>query len=109
MARRPRAGYGEAKQLREQKQAAPLAGQRGVEPSATPPQQAPQRQGLFEPTSRPEEPMTSGVPMGPGDDGPMIPELDLIDYSPSDLVVRALMETPGLEHLHGRLMRLLEG
>jgi len=58
--------YGESKRLNELQSAAPL----GASPGATAPPvgtPAPTPTALFSPTSRPEEPVTAGVPFGPGD------------------------------------------
>jgi len=64
--RMPGVGYGEQKALVEQQQAAPL-------PKAGVPQAQPQRprrpmpqMDIFAPTSRPSEPVTAGLPFGPG-------------------------------------------
>ena len=64
--RMPGVGYGEQKALVEQQQAAPL-------PKASVPQAQPQRprrpmpqMDIFAPTSRPSEPVTAGLPFGPG-------------------------------------------
>jgi hypothetical protein len=57
--------YGEGKQLMEQQQSAPLAGSPTpvrTEPLSNLPQAIP----LTEPTTRPDEPVTTGVAMGPG-------------------------------------------
>ncbi len=62
--------YGEGKALREMQQGAPMAqSQQGMPtPSAAQQAQAPAQKmtGLFEPTQRPEEPITAGMPIGPG-------------------------------------------
>lgn len=62
----PGVDYGEQKALVEQQQAAPL-------PKAGVPQAQPQRPrqpmpnvDIFAPTARPSEPVTSGLPFGPG-------------------------------------------
>ena len=62
----PGVDYGEQKALVEQQQAAPL-------PKAGVPQAQPQRprrpmpqMDIFAPTSRPSEPVTAGLPFGPG-------------------------------------------
>lgn len=56
----PDAQYGEAKEFREIQQGAPMYAESA--PSAPP--------GLFAPTERPDEPVTSGIASGPGD-GPI--------------------------------------
>ena len=62
----PGVTYGEQQALTEQQQAAPL-------PKASVPQAQPQpvrrpmpQMDIFAPTSRPNEPVTSGLPFGPG-------------------------------------------
>ena len=61
----PGVDYGEQKALTEQQQAAPL-------PKATMPQAQPSvakpmpQMDIFAPTQRPSEPVTSGLPFGPG-------------------------------------------
>lgn len=81
--------YGEAKALREQQQAAPLAAggnpaplggsRRPVDPSVM--------QDPFRPTDRPGEPGTAGIPMGAGPSGP--PRLLADD---PDILVRTFAE-----------------
>jgi hypothetical protein len=51
-------GYGERKALRDMQGAAPM--------SQEMPQQMPQITGLLAPTERPAEPITDGMPFGPG-------------------------------------------
>jgi hypothetical protein len=53
--------YGEATELRELQQGALMAGNRGPTPASLPPVV-----GLTEPTQRPEEPFTTGMPFGEG-------------------------------------------
>lgn len=60
----PGMAYGEQQELVEQQQAAPL-------PKDTTPQQPTQRRpftptNVFAPTTKPEQPITDGAPMGPG-------------------------------------------
>ncbi len=50
--------YGENKALREMQSAAPMAQQQNATNPVT---------GLFEPTQRPEEPITAGMPFGEGE------------------------------------------
>lgn len=52
----PNAAYGEGKEFRELQQGAPLYEQAPPSPPT----------GLFEPTQRPDEPVTSGIASGPG-------------------------------------------
>lgn len=52
--------YGESKALMEQQQGAPLAGNPAPTPSV------PKVAGLMEPTQRPQEPVTAGMPFGAG-------------------------------------------
>ena len=66
----PGVDYGEQKALTEQQQAAPL-------PKATMPQAQPSvarpmpQMDIFAETQRPSEPVTSGLPFGPGSNGPI--------------------------------------
>lgn len=72
----PNPEYGEATAYREQQKAAPLAEAVGAprvdmpSPGAGPSPQAPAERppmaGLFAPSQRPDEPITAGVPFGPG-------------------------------------------
>lgn len=57
--------YGENKALMEQQQGAPLAGSPTPNPRVAAPKQAPVTP-LFAPTARPDEPVTAGMPFGPG-------------------------------------------
>lgn len=52
--------YGESKAIMEQQQGAPLAG------NPTPTPSVPKVPGLMEPTQRPQEPVTAGMPFGAG-------------------------------------------
>ena len=54
--------YGESKAIMEQQQGAPLAGN----PTPSPQMTVPKVAGLMEPTQRPNEPVTQGMPFGPG-------------------------------------------
>jgi hypothetical protein len=56
--------YGESKALREMQSAAPMAQEIPTEMST--PMQMPQVTGLLAPTERPAEPVTAGMPFGPG-------------------------------------------
>jgi len=61
--------YGENKALMEQQQGASLAGSPTPNPKVTLSSAAtakPAVTGLFAPTTRPEEPVTAGMPFGPG-------------------------------------------
>jgi len=61
----PGMDYGEQKALTEQQQAAPLP--KGSTPQAQPSVARPMPQmDIFAPTQRPSEPVTSGLPFGPG-------------------------------------------
>lgn len=69
--------YGERKALEGQQQAAPLAAGSPVPGGGgggQPPQGAPASPlDVFTPTERPGEPITSGIPMGPGAGGMVLP------------------------------------
>lgn len=71
----PSGSYGEAKEFRELQQGAPMA--------ATPP--PPRPAGLFSPTARPSEPVTSGVDFGAG------PGSQALGPSPSASIPRVTM------------------
>lgn len=61
--------YGENKALMEQQQGAPLAGSPTPNPQVTLSSSntaKPPVTGLFAPTQRPDEPVTAGMPFGPG-------------------------------------------
>lgn len=69
--------YGESKALMEQQQGAPLAGNPAPTPSV------PKVTGLFDATQRPQEPVTAGMPFGPGKNTiqPMVnPAADMADF-----------------------------
>lgn len=61
-------GYGDAKAYQENKAAAPLAKSGGVKTSQAPsvPASAPAAPGLYDPTNRPDTPITTGIDMGAG-------------------------------------------
>ena len=68
--RMPGVAYGEQKELTEQQQAAPLA--KDTTPQAQPRVGRPMPQmDVFAETQRPSEPVTSGLPFGPGSNGPI--------------------------------------
>lgn len=58
--------YGESKELMEQQQGAPLAGNPAPNPEVNVPPQRPPVTPLFAPTERPQEPVTEGLPFGAG-------------------------------------------
>lgn len=58
--------YGESKALLEQQQGAPMAGNPMPNPKAQAPKTGQKVQQLFAPTDRPAEPVTAGLPFGPG-------------------------------------------
>lgn len=64
----PGGKYGEGKALMEQQMSAPMAGSATPKPTAPVLQSAPKGKltGLFDPTTRPDEPVTAGLPIGPG-------------------------------------------
>jgi hypothetical protein len=61
--------YGESKQLMEQQQGAPMAGNPAPTPRVQAPaaQPAPRLTPLLAPTERPQEAVTAGLPFGPGE------------------------------------------
>lgn len=62
--------YGERKALEEAQAGAPMAGNPVVAKAPAIPSAAPSAgpvAGLFDPTQRPEEPVTAGLPVGPGE------------------------------------------
>ena len=71
--------YGESKAIMEQQQGAPLAGN----PTPSPRVAGPKVTGLFDATQRPQEPVTQGMPFGPGGNS-MKPAFDtnaeLVDF-----------------------------
>lgn len=90
--------YGESKALREQQQGAPMlqaeqnpmTGGMPSMPSVTP---------LFSPTERPDEPMTAGVPFGPGENS--LPSItQAVQPSVRDTIMKALQfaDDPELEN-----------
>lgn len=61
--------YGESKALAEQQSGAPMAGNPAPSPRVSAPAQPVQQPAvtpLFAPTERPNEPVTAGMPFGPG-------------------------------------------
>ena len=63
--RMPGVAYGEQKALTEQQQAAPLLKDTTPQPQPSAARPMPQMD-IFAPTQRPSEPVTSGLPFGPG-------------------------------------------
>ena len=63
--RMPGVAYGEQKALTEQQQAAPLSKDTTPQPQPSAARPMPQMD-IFAPTQRPSEPVTSGLPFGPG-------------------------------------------
>lgn len=97
----PGGDYGDRKEMVQAQQGAPLpaeggpagaGGGAGGRGGGVPPD------GIFGPSGRPGEPMTAGVPFGPGDNGPA----NLVDSDP-DMLLRALYA----ESRHPDLARLL--
>jgi hypothetical protein len=72
--------YGENKALMEQQQGAPLAGSPTPNPRVSAPAQQAPVTPLFSPTSRPEEPVTAGMPFGPG--ATSVPGVENINANP---------------------------
>jgi len=66
----PGLGYGKGQEQMQQQTSAPLAGNPTVAAaaSAATPPTMPETVGMFEPTQRPEEPLTAGMDFGPGPD-----------------------------------------
>lgn len=63
----PNAAYGEGSQFRQLQQDAPLANSQATRPAATPQGGGPVPLTEFgAPTTRPDEPVTTGNPLGPG-------------------------------------------
>lgn len=58
--------YGESKQIAEQQQGAPMAGNPAPTPQVAVPANLPPITPLFAPTERPYEPVTEGMPFGLG-------------------------------------------
>ena len=95
--------YGERSRLISQQQAAPMhSGSPAPGGAPTPPGGGPLAgagdSGMFSPTRRPNEPITEGVPFGPGSNGPMSREGMTVDrmlqaiYNivPSEAVLRLM-------------------
>ena len=89
--------YGEGKALMEAQQSAPMSGGTPAPaPVAVPAPQSP-LQGLFAPTQRPDEPVTAGVPVGPGESPVPIPagNYDMINkYMPALETMAAQPDAP---------------
>jgi hypothetical protein len=58
--------YGESKEIAEQQAGAPMAGSPAPAPRVTIPTNQSAPTELFAPTERPDEPVTRGLPFGPG-------------------------------------------
>ena len=82
--------YGYRKQTREEMSAAPMA--QNFQPAPTPQVNVPLA-GLFDPTQRPEEPVTSGSPMGPGA-GPEALNLPQRSFNPVETLSRLAQTDP---------------
>jgi hypothetical protein len=76
----PNAGYGESKEFRNIQQGAPMANSK-----AQPKPAMPKVTGLGAPTERPNEPITSGIPMGPGPGPEALGRQSFADQKLSDL------------------------
>lgn len=93
--------YGSRKELEDAQRAQPLpaeGGPAGGAPGGGGGRGGVPEGGIFGPSGRPDEPMTSGVPHGPGNNGPA----NLIDSDP-DMLLRALHA----RYPHPDLARLL--
>ena len=82
--------YGYRKATREQMSAAPMA--QDFQPTPTPTVDVPLT-GMFAPTERPEEPVTSGSPMGPGP-GPEALNLPAQTFNPVQTLQRLAQNDP---------------
>ena len=81
--------YGDRKATEELMAAAPMARQQPM-PAAPP------ITGLLEPTTRPEEPVTTGNPLGPGP-GPEILSLPARTFNPMEILTRLSQSDPSGE------------
>lgn len=79
----PGGKYGERKQMTEMQSSAPMKG-------GTPSPALPPVTGLFEPTQRPNEPVTAGSPLGPGS-GPEALNLPNVQPSITSVLKRLAM------------------
>jgi hypothetical protein len=79
--------YGDRKAMQETMSGAPMA---QVAPMPTP------VVGLFEPTTRPDEPITAGSPMGPGP-GPEVLNSNLRAFNPTQILSRLADSDPSGE------------
>ena len=77
--------YGDRKATEDLMSGAPMAKQ---EPVSSPP-----ITGLFEPTTRPNEPVTAGNPMGPGP-GPEAIVLPARTFNPTEILTRLAQSDP---------------
>lgn len=82
--------YGYRKETREQMQGAPMA--KNYQPTPTPQVDVPVA-GLFDPTQRPDQPVTSGSPVGPGP-GPEALNLPQRTFNPIDTLTRLAQNDP---------------
>lgn len=76
----PASQYGERKQLQELQTSAKMAGNTTPQRKVT---------GLFEPTQRPQEPVTAGAPVGPGANYVSQPFDQMITSEDPNVVIRA--------------------
>jgi hypothetical protein len=81
--------YGDRKAMQETMSAAPMA---KAQPVPTPPPIT----GLFEETTRPNEPVTAGNPMGPGP-GPEALSLPARTFNPAQILTRLSQNDPSGE------------
>lgn len=84
--------YGESKQIAEQQQGAPMAGNPAPTPKVQTPRQAPQVTQLFAPTERPNEPVTSGLPFGDGRNTSPIASTPRTDIETPDFEMASALE-----------------
>jgi len=101
--------YGESKAIMEQQQGAPLAGN----PTPSPQMAVPKVAGLMEPTQRPSEPVTQGMPFGPGANSikpAFDPNAEMVDFKTKYL--RSLQDVallPNAPQSFKRFVSYLEG
>lgn len=92
--------YGENKALREMQSGAPMAQEQVAAPMSMP-----KITGLFEPTQRPVEPLTAGMPFGPGENAvpnAVLPNTNSLRNTLERLL--AIDSDPDIETIYNNLM-----